>query len=79
MVAFDSNIEYLRSDKNTTDALSRLPVGEEKYKGEEITYFNCVLNFLAISKKILQVETSRDADLMKLFLFTPSVRLASRL
>lgn len=79
MVGFDSNIEYLRSDKNTTYALSRLPVGEEKYKGEEITYFNFVHNFLATSKKTLQVETSRDVDLMKVFLFTPSVRLASRL
>ncbi|XP_063371511.1 uncharacterized protein K02A2.6-like [Cydia amplana] len=69
LAGYDYTIEYVRSDGNAADALSRLPVGKEKSQRKEVTYLNFIQNFLPITRKMVQDNVSKDEVLKKIFLF----------
>lgn len=61
---YNYDIEYVRSEKNSADALSRLPVGLAKKEAKECTYLNFIQNFLPISRKDVCEEQGKD-DILK--------------
>lgn len=69
LAGYDYSIEYVRSDKNAADALSRLPVGKEKQPNEELTYLNFAQNFLPITRQMVQEGIRRDEILKKVVNF----------
>lgn len=72
LAGYDYSIEYVRSEKNAADALSRLPVGKEKRQGNECTYLNFIQNFLPITRKMVVEHTSKDEVLKRVFLYIQS-------
>ncbi|XP_047993534.1 uncharacterized protein K02A2.6-like [Leguminivora glycinivorella] len=72
LAGYDYTIEYVRSEGNAADALSRLPVGKEKKQRKEVTYLNFIQNFLPITRKMVQDHISKDEVLKKVFLFVLS-------
>ncbi|XP_030025729.2 uncharacterized protein K02A2.6 [Manduca sexta] len=69
LAGYDYSIEYVRSDKNAADALSRLPVEMEKHTNEEFTYLNFVQKFLPITRQMVQDGIDKDEDLKKVVNF----------
>ncbi|XP_049884610.1 uncharacterized protein K02A2.6-like [Pectinophora gossypiella] len=69
LAGYNYNIEYVRSEKNAADALSRLPVGLAKKEGSEITYLNFVQNFMPITRKTVQEHLERDETMKKIIYF----------
>ncbi|XP_047984364.1 uncharacterized protein K02A2.6-like [Leguminivora glycinivorella] len=77
LAGYDYDIEYVRSEKNSADALSRLPVGIRSEPNSskctrEVTYLNFVQNFVPITRKTLCQETGKDNILTKVMLFIQS-------
>ncbi|XP_063635087.1 uncharacterized protein K02A2.6-like [Cydia splendana] len=66
------DIEYVRSEKNAADALSRLPTGEQARDKKEVTYINFIQNFLPITRKIVKENTFKDVTLQKVVLYLQS-------
>ncbi|XP_063636147.1 uncharacterized protein K02A2.6-like [Cydia splendana] len=60
LAGYNFNIEYVRSENNAADALSRLPVKRSVGLTKEVTYLNFVQDFLPIDKKMVQVSTEKD-------------------
>lgn len=63
------DIEYVRSEKNAADALSRLPVGEGKPESEDVTYLNFVQKYLPVTRKTVVNNITKDEILKKVFWF----------
>ncbi|XP_026332438.1 uncharacterized protein K02A2.6-like [Hyposmocoma kahamanoa] len=72
LAGYDYSIEYVRSENNAADALSRLPVGKEKRQGKESMYLNFIQNFLPITRKTVQEQTSKDNVLKKVYFYVQS-------
>ncbi|XP_061708233.1 uncharacterized protein K02A2.6-like [Cydia pomonella] len=66
LAGYNFNIEYVRSESNAADALSRLPVNKSVSLTKEVTYLNFVQDFLPIDKKMVQVSTEKDSVLRRI-------------
>jgi hypothetical protein len=69
---YNYDIEYVPSDKNAADALSRLPTGAQAKERKEVTYVNFIQNFLPITRKVVKESTFSDDELQKVVLYLQS-------
>ncbi|CAK1583676.1 unnamed protein product [Parnassius mnemosyne] len=71
---YDYNIEYVTSNKNCADGLSRLPISSNNKKtiNREITYINFVENFLPVTNEDVTKATSKDIILSRIFAYFKS-------
>ncbi|CAK1597505.1 unnamed protein product [Parnassius mnemosyne] len=71
---YDYNIEYVTSNKNCADGLSRLPISSNNKKtiNREITYINFVENFLPVTNEDVTKATSKDIILSRIFAYIKS-------
>lgn len=69
LAGYDYTIEYVRSQRNAADALSRLPVGKEKKLNKECTYLNFIQHFLPITRENVRESTCKDNILTKVINF----------
>lgn len=65
LAGYHFEIEYVRSQSNAADALSRLPVGCANKIQEECTYMNFIQNFMPIDRKTVQRAIEKDDVLRK--------------
>ncbi|XP_037303504.1 uncharacterized protein K02A2.6 [Manduca sexta] len=69
LAGYDYQIEYVPSDKNGADALSRLPLPSNKEsKRVETTYLNFVQDFLPVTRVNVKENTVADESLRKVVL-----------
>lgn len=72
LAGYDYDVEYVRSNNNAADALSRLPVGKEKRQVGEKTYVNFIQDFLPVTRKTVVEHINRDDILKKVILYIQS-------
>ncbi|XP_045452661.1 uncharacterized protein K02A2.6-like [Melitaea cinxia] len=73
LAGYNYEIEYVSSQKNCADALSRLPqCGVTDKKIKESTYLNFVETFLPVTNDDIRTATSRDALLSKIVYYVHS-------
>lgn len=73
LAGYDYEIEYVPTDKNGADALSRLPLEKSKCrKTEDHTYLNFVQNFVPITRLALKEATGSDNILRQIVLYLES-------
>ncbi|XP_048003061.1 uncharacterized protein K02A2.6-like [Leguminivora glycinivorella] len=72
MSGYHFDIEYVRSEDNGADALSRLITGSDRKVRSEITYLNYVQNFLPITSTDIKKATSKDPILVKVMMYIAS-------
>ncbi|KAJ0180587.1 hypothetical protein K1T71_003991 [Dendrolimus kikuchii] len=65
LAGYDYNIEYVCSNKNAADALSRLPVEVKKRQIKEVTYINFIQKFLPITRETVVKHQQKDELLQK--------------
>lgn len=69
---YDYQIEYVRSDKNAADALSRLPTGRGRVERREKTYVHFIQKFLPITRKTVKENLAKDEVLKKVVFYLQS-------
>lgn len=72
LAGYNYKIEYIRSDKNAADALSRMPVDQGKRDKIESTYLHFVQNFLPVTRKMVIENIAKDKVLKKVFIYLQS-------
>lgn len=66
LAAYEFDIEYVRSaDNGPADALSRLPLAQERRSGDDLGYINLVEDISPINFKDIAKETEKDTLLSK--------------
>lgn len=74
LAGYNYDIEYVTSNRNCADALSRLPCEEQRKREgmEEISYVNFVENFLPITNDDVRKATEKDPVLNRILFFLHS-------
>lgn len=66
--AYDFNLEYVRTDDNAADILSRLPVGrDDGYDPPEQTYLHFASNEMLLDNESIKKQTARDPLLSRVY------------
>ncbi|XP_063627468.1 uncharacterized protein K02A2.6-like [Cydia splendana] len=69
---YQYDIEYVPTDKNGADALSRLPVGKQAADRTEVTYVQFVQDFLPITSDQVRANLKTDDLLRKVVMYLQS-------
>lgn len=66
LAGYDFKIQFVTSEKNSADVLSRLLVDSSKETKVEKSYLHCVDEFKVMNAELIQKETGRDSLLNKI-------------
>lgn len=72
MSGYTYDIEYVRSEENGADALSRLITGPERPAKSEVTYLHYVLESIPVKNEDIKKATSKDSTLVKVVMYITS-------
>lgn len=65
LAGYDFKIQFIKSEKNSADVLSRIPLGQEKTPKVETTYLHHIDEMKIMDATLVKIETNKDSILSK--------------